>query len=482
MEKLLTTKEVADLLQCHPQSVYRNEELSCVKIPGIGKRYKESELEKYLDQKTIKISSLLSLQIIKNKSFSLTFPPENAKIISKKSGGISELAKAKSKTRYNFGFGAIYQRKTKKGKIRWYLDYRDRNGKRIQKVVTHAASVEDATIELKNIVLNEHYRRCGIENKRKEIGFSAFAQIYLQDYIMIARRNFQSDNYRLKKLREFFKDVELREISPLMIEKFRKSRLNAGNTKSTCNRYMALLKRMFNLAIDEGYLENNPVKKIKFYPENPARERVLTVKEERRLMKASSEHLKSVLIVALNSGMRASEILSLQWNQVDFGAKKIRVEKTKSGKTRFININTPLLEELLKLRERNGQSPFVFPNSETGRPLNSVKKAFKGACRRAGIKGLRLHDLRHTFASRLIERGVDIETLRSLLGHYSILITQRYTHSDDERKQKAVELLSKKPKEKAKNGGNLLHIRYTEKEKSAEKSLKNSVTPFYSVN
>jgi len=481
MERLLTVKQAADYLQIHPQTLYRNKEIPRIEITG-GIRFKKSELEKYLDQKTININSLIFSQIINNKSFSLTYPPENAKILLKKSGGISELAKAKSKTRYNFGYGAIYQRKTKKGKIRWYLDYRDRNGKRIQKVVIHAASVEDATIELKNIVLNEHYRRCGIENKRKEIGFSAFAQIYLQDYIMIARRNFQSDNYRLKKLRQFFKDVELREISPLMIEKFRKSRLKAGNTKSTCNRYMALLKRMFNLAIEEGYLENNPVKKIKLYPENPARERVLTEKEERRLMQASSEHLKSVLIVALNSGMRNSEILSLQWNQVNFGAKKIRVEKTKSGKTRFININTPLLEELLKLRERNGQSPFVFPNPETGRPLNSVKKAFKGACRRAGIKGLRLHDLRHTFASRLIEYGVDIETLRSLLGHYSILITQRYMHSNDERKQKAVELLSKKPKEKAKNRGNLLHIRYMEKEKSKVKSLEKPITPFYSVN
>jgi integrase len=73
-----------------------------------------------------------------------------------------------------------------------------------------------------------------------------------------------------------------------------------------------------------------------------------------------------------------------------------------------------------------------------------MKTAFKGACRRARIEGLRFHDLRHTFATRLARKGVDIETIRDLLGHHSITITQRYTHSDDERKREAVELLSSK--------------------------------------
>jgi len=71
-----------------------------------------------------------------------------------------------------------------------------------------------------------------------------------------------------------------------------------------------------------------------------------------------------------------------------------------------------------------------------------MKKGFKAACRRAGIKGLRFHDLRHTFATRLVEKGADIETVRDLLGHYSITVTQRYTHSNEDRKRKAVELLS----------------------------------------
>jgi len=81
-----------------------------------------------------------------------------------------------------------------------------------------------------------------------------------------------------------------------------------------------------------------------------------------------------------------------------------------------------------------------FCNPETGKPYLDMKTGFKGACRRAGITDLRFHDLRHTFASRLVEKGVDIETLKELLGHHSITITQRYIHSNDERKRAAVDL------------------------------------------
>ena len=106
MERLLTVKQAADYLQIHPQTLYRNKEILRIEITG-GIRFKESELEKYLDQKTIKISSLIFSQIINNKSFRLTNSPENDIIFLEKTGGISELVKAKSKTRYNFGYGAI---------------------------------------------------------------------------------------------------------------------------------------------------------------------------------------------------------------------------------------------------------------------------------------------------------------------------------------------------------------------------------------
>lgn len=105
-----------------------------------------------------------------------------------------------------------------------------------------------------------------------------------------------------------------------------------------------------------------------------------------------------------------------------------------------------------------GKTGLVFPNPATGKPYIDVKKSFKLACGKAGIEDLRFHDLRHTFASRLVEAGVDIVTIRDLLGHFSVKMTQRYTHPGKSQKVAAVELLAEKS---VPNGGNPLHPCYT---------------------
>jgi integrase len=114
------------------------------------------------------------------------------------------------------------------------------------------------------------------------------------------------------------------------------------------------------------------------------------------------------------------------------------VEKTKSEKTRIIPMSGRLKKELLRLKGQNGQLEYVFLYPRTGRPMCDVKRAFATATRLAQIKGLRFHDLRHTFASRLVRNGVDIITVRDLLGHYSVEVTQRYTHSNAFQKRQAV--------------------------------------------
>jgi integrase len=177
-------------------------------------------------------------------------------------------------------------------------------------------------------------------------------------------------------------------------------------------------------------------------------ERILTEAEEDILLEACSDTLRPIIVVALNTGMRRAEILNLKWNQIDFEDRKIRVEKTKSGKVRFVPVNNNLFYVLKSLRAESGQSPFVFLSPKTGKPYLDMKTGFKGACKRAGISDLRFHDLRHTFASRLVEKNVDIETVKELLGHHSITITQRYTHSSDDRKKAAVELLNRKNEDK----------------------------------
>lgn len=368
------------------------------------------------------------------------------------------------KGRLNFGYGAVYVRKTKEGNPRFYLDFYDADKKRVQQLVRHATSMEEAEAALKQAVLNEYRKLQGIEVKNRKIGFKDFSRSYLQDYIMTSRRNWQSDKYRLDKLNAYFVDADLREITPLMIERFRKSRLQAGNARSTTNRFLAVLKRLFSIAIQEGYAETNPVKAVKFFSEKDRLiQRVLSADEEARLLGASSARLRPILITALNTGMRLGEILNLRWREINLDDRTIRVEGTKSGRLRFIPINSVLFEELVAWKGRNGQSPYVFPNNGTGKPYTLIRRSFLTACKKAEITGFRFHDTRHTFASRLIAKGVDIETVKSLLGHFSVVVTQRYIHSNEEAQKKAVELLAPKPKGTAQKGEILLHRRDTGK-------------------
>jgi integrase len=98
----------------------------------------------------------------------------------------------------------------------------------------------------------------------------------------------------------------------------------------------------------------------------------------------------------------------------------------------------------LTLRSEFNGSPYVLPSKVTGKPYASLYRCFIKTCKAVGITGLSFHDLRHTFATRLVQGGVDIETVRALLGHHSIVMTQRYTHSSHELKQRAVEILAQK--------------------------------------
>lgn len=356
---------------------------------------------------------------------------------------VNDLAsKSNSKTR-PYGYGNVYKRKSG---VSWTMDFYDETGRRIQRTIPEATCREQAIHALQQEVVKTFDKAYGIEKPREEkIGFRDFAKVYHDDYMMTVRRNFKPDVYRLQVLCGYFKNVNLRTLTQHDFERFRASRIKKGNSKSTVNRYLQLMGKMFNLAIEEGYLEENPARKVKpFSEKDTLKERILTEKEEEKLMENCSDTLKPIIAVALNTGMRRAEILGLKWENVDFQAKRIRVEKTKNGRVRFIPINDDLFKQILNLKSENGQSAFVFFNPATKKPFLDMKTPFKRACRISGIEGLRFHDLRHTFATRLAEKGIIMRDIRDLLGHFSVTVTERYAHSNDEQMRKAVDVLNKK--------------------------------------
>jgi len=438
---LLSVKEVASYLGVHPCTVRRLEKkgnLPSIRGRGLGIRFKREDIDSWLEKrKTRPLPCPPDLAV-------LTMPPDRTmKKLHGHSGGIGEMAKAKSKTRYNFVYGAIYQRKTKDGRIRWYLDYRDEMGKRIQRVVVNAQTADEAGLALQTEVKRVFDRAQGIK-EQKRIIFNDFAPLYVDNYAKPNKRSWRCDDYCIEAhLKPYFGKLDLGAITPLDVESFRAQRLEAGIKKSTSNRELALLKRMFHLASDWGYSADNPVAKVKLFSERDnLKERVFTADEETKLLAYCAPHLRPIVVFALNTGMRRGEILGLRWDQVDPAGKSVLVKRTKSGRDRSIPLNEAAAG-VIKAQRKTSPGSYVFPSTKGKEFMRTVDHSFGHACRLAGIVGLRFHDLRHTFATRLIRRGADIITVQALLGHYAVTVTQRYTHTGADEKRRAVEALAR---------------------------------------
>lgn len=195
---------------------------------------------------------------------------------------------------------------------------------------------------------------------------------------------------------------------------------------------------MLNYAVGEGWLSSNPLTGYKLYKESPSKVRVVTKEEFQRVYEAASGFLKPILVMAYNTGMRRSEILKLRWENVDMSQGYLRVEETKNGESRYIPINKQL-NEALKTVKYNASGDYVFTHDNE--PAKTFKTAFNAAVRRAGVDRFTFHDLRHTFASVLVMKGVDLATVQELLGHKSITMTKRYSHPTPEHKKQAIEKL-----------------------------------------
>lgn len=271
--------------------------------------------------------------------------------------------------------------------------------------------------------------------------FDKLVERYLE-YSKANHRSYKRSLSVSKVLLRFWDGKKLTDVSTWSVEKVKVERKNEGKTLSNINRELTVLKRMFNLAIHWGLTSSNPVKEVKFFKVNNEPMRVLTEEDFSKLYEAASPHLKPILLCAVSTGMRRSELLNLLWTDVDLKNNTITVIDSKNYDFRVISINPALKEELIRIKE-NCSSEYVF--GFNAHPVKEIKRSFETALRRSGIPICRFHDLRHTFATTLVMKGVDLATLQELLGHKSILMTKRYSHPTQEHKKKAVESLDFKP-------------------------------------
>ena len=257
---------------------------------------------------------------------------------------------------------------------------------------------------------------------------------------------------------------ELREVAAIDIERFKSARRKAGIKPGTINRDLDRIRRVYSCAVEWDFLSQHPLKKVKRIKVDNSRVRYLSVSEEKRLRKALADreaerrlhrasgnewsqqrgygegrpmwpsdgytdHVMPMVLVAMNTGMRRGELFGLDWGSVNLPGKHLTVEagNAKSGRTRHLPLNSEALDVLKHWKKQHSGKGLVFP-SASGERFDNINKAWAGVVEMAKLADLNFHDLRHDFASKLVMAGVDLNTVRELLGHADIKMTRRYAH------------------------------------------------------
>lgn len=293
------------------------------------------------------------------------------------------------------------------------------------------------------------------------------------------RKNGKDDLRRLKvNFVDPFGKLALTEVTPMVIERWRTKRINDGIKATTVNRDIIILKAALTKAVEWGIISSHPLQKLKLFKiDSASKIRYLHSEEEKCLknalqsrdeeikaarsrgnawraerdydclpelaLSAFADHLTPMILISLNTGLRRGELFNLRWQNVNLEQATLTVvgDTAKNGKTRHLPLNAIALKVLKEWRQQAQSSEWVFANDKTGGVFTHVKKAWANILKRAQIESFRWHDMRHHFASRLVMAGVDLNTVRELLGHADIKMTLRYAHLAPEHKAKAVERL-----------------------------------------
>jgi integrase len=255
-------------------------------------------------------------------------------------------------------------------------------------------------------------KREGLSQLAPETTFSELTARFLAEAQV---RPFHID--RLKVLLPYFGEMPIGRITKNLATAFRRHRHSEKLlTDTTVNRDLECLRSMLFWAVDEGLIAMNPLSRVRMTRERKKPRFVISVGEEDRLLQSAAPHLRSIIITALDTGMRRGEILTQRWEHIDFTRRILSVthSKTPEGEAREIPLTARLAELLESERKREGLV-FTFK----GRPIHRIKTAWKAAIRRAGIRYYRFHDLRHAFNCRMMEAGVLQEVRKAIMGHSS---------------------------------------------------------------
>jgi site-specific recombinase XerD len=326
----------------------------------------------------------------------------------------------------------------------WWIRYADQHGREHREKVGMKSAAVEKYQQRKTEIRLDKFTPEEVKGKHQR----ASVEEIIDDRLEVAKslRSLSDDRRQLSWWRAQLGDRPARSIIEKDIEQGKAALAGKGLRPPSVNRYLATIKAAFALAVRNHKVERDPCRGVKLNHEDNARVRYLTEDEETRLFAALPEKYHGMVTVALHTGLRKTEMFSLQWSAVDFrqGQVTARGVTTKSKKTRIIPMSEPLRECLQKLaRVRVINNPYVFVGALPGDRQKDLPKYWEDYLKEAGIHELRWHDLRHTFATRLVMAGVDLYSVMKLLGHSSLKMTQRYAHLSPDYLKSAVSVLNR---------------------------------------
>jgi len=335
--------------------------------------------------------------------------------------------------------GFILECRSTGGKT-YALRYRDTHDRQIQHKIGDVKSISfdkarSAAQTLRaRVVLGEEFS----EVKKIKRQIPTLSEFFYERALPFAKgsnkRSWKSDDSIFRNhLQPRFGNIHLDEISHQAVYEFHHALLAGGYAKATCNRALVLLKLLYNLGRRWKIpgTETSPCMDVPHFVANNSRERFLTSEETKLLLteleKSDNPQLKNIVAILILTGARKRELLDARLNDIDTERCIWTIPLSKSGKARHIPLSDAALSVLTQLPRWDG-CPYLVPNPKTLKPYTCFYRAWDTARKNVGLSEVRIHDLRHSAASFLINANISIFEVSKILGHSQIKTTQRYAH------------------------------------------------------
>jgi len=323
--------------------------------------------------------------------------------------------------------GTIYWREDRQS---YYVSYAFR-GKRYRRKVGRSKKLAETVLrKIEADIINRKY---DLRLDRKGMTFNQLAEYWLENYSKVQNSDstHEKNRERLEKhLKPFFGKTDLRHITPKVIDEYVSVKRKEVKP-ATVNRTLAILSKMFNDALRWEVMESNPMKKVSKLHEEEVGFDHWTEEEARKFLESSRDDVYPIFCCALNTGMRIGEIFGLKWDAVNLKERIITVERSRLGSTKTKRIRHVYMNEALypvvRDLEKKREGEYVF-GDKRGEMRKDIRGSFEAAIRKSGVRRIRIHDLRHTFASHFMMKGGNILTLQKILGHSTLAMTLRYAH------------------------------------------------------